>query len=99
MDDYKKYWDTRDLTNLEPILFPINKQVYQPYTDVEPPEGDVIIKGFNFNTNTWQYEQTVPVAQYQQLSIITANLMKDVALLKQEIEDLKGDSEDVPVKK
>lgn len=95
MDGYKAVYDTRDITNLDPILFPIEKVVFQPYTEVVPPDGDVIIKGFNFNSNTWQYEQTVPLAQYQQLSIITANLMKDVAMLKQEIATLKGDGADV----
>lgn len=95
MDGYKAVYDTRDITNLDPILFPVEKAVFQPYTEVAPPTGDVIIKGFNFNSNTWQYEQTVPVAQYQQLSIITANLMKDVAQLKQEIATLKGDGADV----
>lgn len=97
MEGYKAVYDTRDITNLDPILFPEDKAVFQPYTEVAPPTGDVIIKGFNFNTNTWQYEQTVPLAQYQQLSIITANLMKDVAQLKQEIEALKGAGEDVPI--
>lgn len=95
MDGYKAVYDTRDITNLDPILFPEDKVVFQPYTEIAPPTGDVIIKGFNFNSNTWQYEQTVPVAQYQQLSIITANLMKDVAQLKQEIATLKGDGADV----
>lgn len=95
MDGYKAVYDTRDITNLDPILFPDDKAVFQPYTEIAPPTGDVIIKGFNFNSNTWQYEQTVPVAQYQQLSIITANLMKDVAQLKQAIANLKGDGADV----
>lgn len=97
MDGYKAVYDTRDITNLDPILFPDDKAVFQPYTEVTPPTGDVIIKGFNFNSNTWQYEQTVPVAQYQQLSIITANLMKDVAQLKQAIATLKGDGADVSI--
>ena len=96
MDGYKAVYDTRDITNLDPILFPVEKAVFQPYTEIAPPTGDVIIKGFNFNSNTWQYEQTVPVEQYQQLSIITANLMKDVAQLKQAIATLKGDGADVP---
>lgn len=95
MDGYKAVYDTRDITNLDPILFPVEKAVFQPYTEIVPPTGDVIIKGFNFNSNTWQYEQTVPVAQYQQLSIITANLMKDVAQLKQAIATLKGDGANV----
>ncbi len=95
MDGYKAVYDTRDITNLDPILFPEDKAVFQPYTEVAPPTGDVIIKGFNFNSNTWQYEQTVPVAQYQQLSAIAANLMKDVAMLKQEITSLKGDGANV----
>ena len=58
MDNYKKVYDTRDITALTPMMWPTDKQVFNPYTEVEPPAGDNIkIVGFNFNTESWQYMQ------------------------------------------
>lgn len=90
MEGYKEVYDTRDLTNLAPLLFPQGKQVFHPYTEIAPPEGNVIIKSFNFDTNTWQYDETVNTESYQYLSMVVANLMKENISFKSRLDALEN---------
>lgn len=91
MEGYKNVYDTRDLTNLMPLMFPETKQVFHPFTEVEPPVGNnIIIKSFNFDTNTWQYDETVDTESYARLSMITANLMKENISIKNRLEALEN---------
>lgn len=99
MEGYKEVYDTRDLTNLAPLLFPQGKQVFHPYTEIAPPNGDVIIKGFDFNTGTWQFDETVNKESYQYLSMVVANLMKENISFKSRIDALENpllEEPDVP---
>lgn len=90
LDGYKEVYDTRDLTDLRPLYWTNEKLVLHPYTTVKPPEGDLIIKGFDFNNQKWQYDETVNKSSYKYLSIVVANLMKENMELKNRVSALEN---------
>lgn len=87
MDGFKNVYDTRDLTNLQPMLWPEGKQVFNPYTEVDPPaDANVKVTGFNFNTNTWQYmEVATPEDVQNQDQQLTDAMMAIAELYEQKL--------------
>lgn len=97
LDGYKEVYDTRDLTDLRPLYWTNEKLVLHPYTTVKPPEGEnIILKGFDFNNQKWQYDETVNKDSYKYLSTVVANLMKENMDLKSRVTALENPVIDEP---
>lgn len=97
LEGYKEVFDTRDLTDLTPMLWPNEKMVFNPHTTVKPPEGDVIIKGFDFNNQAWQYDETVNKDSYKYVSTVVASLMKENIAIKDRLEKLENPQAKEPI--
>ncbi|MBD9891142.1 hypothetical protein RFW15_02600 [Enterococcus faecalis] len=80
---------------------PIDSLVSRPFTEVEPPKGpDVMIAGFDWETNQWIWIRGVPYDLYVRSNQIAANTMKEVTKLKGMIERIQGvvfPKEEVPI--
>lgn len=69
---------------------PADSLVSRPFTEVEPPKGpDVMIAGFDWETNQWIWVRGVPYDQYVRSNQIAANTMKEVTKLRKMVEDIQ----------
>lgn len=80
---------------------PKDSVVSRPFTEVEPPKGpDVMIAGFDWETNQWIWVCGVPYDLYVRSNQIAANTMKEVTKLKgiiERIQDVVFPKEDVVI--
>ena len=64
--------------------------VSRPFTEVEPPKGpDVMIAGFDWETNQWIWVRGVPYDLYVRSNQIAANTMKEVTKLRSLVERIQ----------
>ena len=76
--------------NYEEWEAPIDSLVSRPFTDVVPPKGpDVMIAGFDWETNQWIWVRGVPYDLYVRSNQIAANTMKEVTKLKNMVEQIQ----------
>ncbi|EPI2195058.1 hypothetical protein ACS4H2_001439 [Enterococcus faecalis] len=69
---------------------PKESKTSRPFTEVEPPKGsDVMIAGFDWETNQWIWVRGVPYDLYVRSNQIAANTMKEVTKLKSMIERMQ----------
>ncbi|MBA5254905.1 hypothetical protein [Enterococcus hirae] len=87
--------------NYEEWEAPIDSPVSRPFTDVVPPKGsDVMIAGFDWETNQWIWVRGVPYDLYVRSNQIAANTMKEVTKLRgivEKIQDVVFPNEDVVI--
>ncbi|HBC4463653.1 TPA: hypothetical protein KER80_000715 [Enterococcus faecalis] len=71
-------------------LAPKDSITSRPYTEVEPPKGpDVMMAGFDWETDQWIWVRGVPYDLYVRSNQIAANTMKEVTKLKGIIERIQ----------
>ena len=69
---------------------PKDSKTVRPFTEVEPPKGpDVMIAGFDWETNQWIWVRGVPYDLYVRSNQIAANTMKEVTKLRTLIERIQ----------
>ncbi|HGW6167058.1 TPA: hypothetical protein ACNHS6_000020 [Enterococcus faecalis] len=69
---------------------PEDSVVSRPFTEVKPPKGpDVMIAGFDWETNQWIWVRGVPYDLYVRSNQIAANTMKEVAKLRGIVEKVQ----------
>ncbi|EGO8394034.1 hypothetical protein PGJ43_002719, partial [Enterococcus faecalis] len=69
---------------------PKDSVVSRPFTEVEPPKGpDVMIAGFDWETNQWIWVRGVPYDLYVRSNQIAANTMKEVTKLRSLVERIQ----------
>lgn len=68
LEEYQKVWEPEGNNKMVPLLFPKDKPVFRPFTTTPPPsDEDVVITGFNWNANQWEYVLAVSPQKYEEL--------------------------------
>ncbi|EPH90255.1 hypothetical protein D922_03020, partial [Enterococcus faecalis 06-MB-DW-09] len=79
---YKKIFDTRDLQDLRPLLAPMDRTIFHPYTEVAPPiDPHVVVIGFDFNRQGWNVVSAATPEEVEELQETTDSLGRSVVQL------------------
>lgn len=82
MENYKKIYDTRNLQDLRPLLTPMDRTTFHPYTEVQPPDDpQAIVTGFDFNRQQWTVVSAATPEEVEELQEAANALGRQVVQL------------------